>query len=83
MINFGILPITFKNEEDYEKLEEGDILQFENVRETIRKQKDFDVKVKGKDLTIPVSHALTERHMDILLEGGVINWVKKRQSKMA
>lgn len=39
---------------------------------TIRKQKDFDVKVKGKDLTIPVSHALTERHMDILLEGGVI-----------
>ena len=83
LINFGILPITFKNEEDYEKLEEGDILQFENVRETIRKQKDFDVKVKGKDLTIPVSHALTERHMDILLEGGVINWVKKRQSKMA
>ncbi|MFC0015835.1 MULTISPECIES: aconitate hydratase [Allobacillus] len=83
LINFGILPVTFKNEEDYDKLEEGDILQFENVRETIRKQKDFNVKVKGKDLTIPVSHALTERHMDILLEGGVINWVKKRQSKMA
>ncbi len=83
LINFGILPVAFKNEEDYEKLKEGDILQFENMREKVRNNREFDIYVKGSDEPIRVYHELTERHLDILLEGGVINWVRKRQSKMA
>lgn len=81
LINFGILPLMFVNESDYEKLEKGDFLQFSNVRETIVNQKEFEVKVKGdgKDDTILVKHDLTKRHLDIILQGGVINWIKNKQ----
>ncbi|MGM8216106.1 aconitate hydratase [Bacillaceae bacterium W0354] len=81
LINFGILPITFVDESDFDKLEKGDFLQFENVRDTVRKQKEFEVKIKGdgKSDVVRVKHDLTERHLDIILAGGVINWIKNKQ----
>ena len=39
LINFGILPITFVNDEDYDKLEQGDVLQIKNIRQTIQDEK--------------------------------------------
>ncbi|WP_188207555.1 aconitate hydratase [Alkalibacillus aidingensis] len=79
LINFGILPLTFVDESEYDKLEQGDVLQFENVRETIRHHHEFEVGVKDKSEKIRVRHDLTERHLDIILAGGIINWIKNKQ----
>lgn len=78
LANFGILPLTFIDENDYDLLEQGDVLMATNVRENVKKGGTFDLKVKGKDERIAVQLDLSERHIDIILQGGIINWVKER-----
>ena len=80
LINFGILPLTFVDELDYEKLVEGDILVLDNLRDKIIQGNEFSITVKGKEQNITVKHALSKRQVDIMLEGGLINWVRERQS---
>ena len=76
LVNFGILPITFVNEEDYDKLNQGDILEFSNLRSKIKEGNEFDIKVEGTNQFIKVKHALSARQVEIMLKGGMINWVK-------
>ncbi|WP_080875305.1 aconitate hydratase [Oceanobacillus timonensis] len=79
LINFGILPLTFVNEEDYDLVRQEDVLEFRNIHQTIQNQRQFDIKLQGTDRTITVQHDLTKRHLDILLAGGIINWIKEKQ----
>ncbi|MDC3413476.1 aconitate hydratase [Aquibacillus sp. 3ASR75-11] len=79
LVNFGILPITFVQEKDYDSLEQGDVLLLSDLRKTIQQAKEFTVEVKGKNKRIPVQLALSGRQIDMMLKGGLINWVKDRQ----
>ncbi|CAM3181583.1 aconitate hydratase [Filibacter tadaridae] len=79
LVNFGILPITFVDESDYNKLKQGDILAFSNLRSKIQAGNEFDIKIEGTNETIKVKHTLTKRQVDIMLKGGMINWVKSQQ----
>ncbi|MGP4071580.1 aconitate hydratase [Piscibacillus sp. B03] len=81
LINFGVLPIQFVDDSDYEKIENGDVLVFEGIRDKIRNDNEFEISIKGKDDKIRVRHGLTSRHLDIILEGGVINWIKNKQQE--
>ncbi|SER98620.1 aconitase [Gracilibacillus ureilyticus] len=78
LINFGILPLRFVHTEDYNKLQEGSILSFKNIHETIKQLSRFEVEIKDSNKSIQVEHDLTERHIDIILQGGVINWIKNK-----
>lgn len=79
LINFGILPVTFTNEEDYELINDGVVLEFRNTHQNILSNDPFEVKVKDTGQNIQVQHSLTDRHKDVLLAGGIINWVKQKQ----
>lgn len=79
LVNFGVLPLTFANEEDYDKLEAGDVLEFTNLRDTIQQNQEFPVQVKDKNKTINVQHALSERQVNIILQGGLINYIRSKQ----
>ncbi|MEF3328874.1 aconitate hydratase [Oceanobacillus oncorhynchi] len=79
LINFGILPLTFVNEEDYDLVRQEDVLEFRQIHQTIQNQHTFDIKLKGTERTIAVQHDLTKRHLEILLAGGIINWIKEKQ----
>ncbi|PWA10371.1 aconitate hydratase [Pueribacillus theae] len=79
LVNFGILPVTFVHEEDYDKLEQGDVLIFSNVRKALQLRNELHVEVKDKNFSFSVTHALSERQIDIMLKGGLINVVKDRQ----
>lgn len=78
LINFGVLPLTFNNESDYDQLEQGDIIQLSDLKNQIKQGKELTVKIKEKELDIKVSHTLSERQIEIMLKGGLINWVKDR-----
>ncbi|SOC42326.1 aconitate hydratase [Salinicoccus kekensis] len=78
LINFGILPLTFANPEDHELIEHGDIIEFRNIHDNIRSGSTFEVTLKESGRKIPVRHSMTQRHLDIMLAGGIINWVKQR-----
>lgn len=78
LINFGILPLTFADRNDYGKIDNGDILAIEDVREAIQK-KDKTVVVlnKTKNETYSTNHTMSPRQVEMLLAGGIINLYKK------
>lgn len=81
LVNFGILPLTFVNEMDFDALQKGDVLVLENIQTKIEATNTFDIEVKGKDTKIKAAHALSPRQVDIMKAGGLINWVKETSSK--
>jgi aconitate hydratase len=80
LVNFGVLPLTFIEESDYDKLEQGDILIGEGLRNKIKRGQELNLAVKGKNMEFKVKHALSERQIEIMLNGGIINWVKSRNA---
>lgn len=80
LVNFGVLPLTFSDEEDFDNLEDKDVIQLSNLREQLKSGKEMKVTVKGKDKEIKVKHSLSDRQVDIMLKGGLINWERDRQN---
>ena len=80
LINFGIIPITFDDAADYDKIEMGDEVVVENVRDSIKKNEPLMLANKTKDIEIKAVYELSDRQRDIVLEGGLLNYVKKSVS---
>ena len=80
LINFGIIPITFDDPADYDKIEMGDEVVVENVRDSIKKNEPLMLANKTKDFEIKAVYELSDRQRDIVLEGGLLNYVKKSVS---
>ena len=76
LINAGILPFTFVNEADYDKINEGDELVCENLKEKIISGADIVVTNKTTGDYIPCKCELSERAKDIVLAGGLLNYTK-------
>ncbi|NLM73876.1 MAG: aconitate hydratase [Clostridiaceae bacterium] len=74
LINFGIVPLTFRNPEDYDRIDEGDNLEIE-----IGDLKGACVlKNATKNITIELEHTLSEKDAEILKCGGKLPWLKSR-----
>ena len=74
LINFGIVPLTFKNPSDYDKIEKGDELSV-----TIGDLKG-EVKLKNvtKNTEIEVVNTLSGLDAEILKMGGKLSWIKSK-----
>jgi aconitate hydratase len=83
LVNFGVLPVTFVDVEDYDKLSNGDVLEFSNLRFNLNQGNEFTIIIKGKNQLIRVKHSLSERQLEIILKGGLINWVRDKQRNAA
>ena len=79
LINFGVLPLTFINPGDYDRLNLGDVIRLAGVHTTLRsRKKEFQASFGDGDNTIVLRHELSQRQVDLLLSGGVINWLRER-----
>ncbi|MBA2175098.1 aconitate hydratase [Halobacillus locisalis] len=78
LANFGVLPLTFTNDSDLDELEQGDVLVFKDLRNKIKQSNQVEAEVKGKNKTLTLEHAMSERQIEIMQMGGLINWVKNR-----
>jgi aconitate hydratase len=76
-VNFGILPLEFVNPVEYDQLETGDILVLKNLQESLRHGR-IPIENRTRKHTFEVRHDLSARQVEILLEGGLINWVRQR-----
>ncbi|MBX3708228.1 MAG: aconitate hydratase [Gammaproteobacteria bacterium] len=77
LINFGILPLTFINADDYKKVNQGDVIVIENILELIKSGNELQAAIEGKNIAITLQHHLSKRQIEVLGVGGLINWVKK------
>lgn len=74
LINAGILPLEFENENDYANIALGDNLAIEKVREQIEAGDTIVIKNITKNTTINTKCSLTERQKAIILAGGLLNY---------
>ncbi len=81
LINAGILPLTFKNEDDYNSISLGDRLSLDNVIEDIKNGGDLKVKNLTNGKEIMVSCELSDRAKEIVLAGGLLSYTKSKLSK--
>jgi aconitate hydratase len=78
LIDFGILPLTFADSAGYDQMDRGDILKFSLLAGHLRKSHTVDVQNLTKRRSIAAVHDLSDRQLEVLLAGGLINWVKSR-----
>ena len=75
LINAGILPVTFENPEDYDKLSQDAVLTISDISGGMEQGR---LAVTADDgFTFYVNCALTERQRAILLAGGLLNYTKE------
>ncbi len=75
LINFGILPCIFKNEDDYDTIDENDVLEFNNLHE-LKPNSTIQVINKTKNKTYDVHLPYNEEQINMLLKGGLLNTLK-------
>jgi len=78
LINSGILPVTFVDEADYDRIKEGDVLVLENAREQIRAGSELIIENRTSNTKIRVRTALSDRQAEIMLAGGLLNYTRKQ-----
>lgn len=71
LVNAGILPLIFENPDDYDQVEQGDMLRLENVRAALG---DDRIILHAGDKNIPLRMELAERQKEVLLAGGLLDY---------
>ena len=78
LVNFGIVPLTFVNKEDYTKFEQGDKIQIDlSTLETGK------VKLKNttKNIEVELTHSLSSKDVEELKAGGKLTLIKQKHAK--
>lgn len=81
LTNSGVLPVTFETADDCEKLDQGDALSFSDIHESLRRGDSVAVEIRDKSMKMTLRHKLSERQVDLLLAGGVINWLRQKEDR--
>ncbi|MEU9025014.1 aconitate hydratase [Actinomadura sp. NPDC048394] len=81
LVNFGILPLEFADEADYDRVEQGDRLRIEGVRAALDKGAEVEVRNVTKDETYRARHRLSPRQRDLVAAGGQIPALRARTSR--
>ena len=71
LVNAGILPLIFENPDDYDAIEQGDVLRLDGVRAALE---DDRIILHAGDKNIPLRMELAERQKEVLLAGGLLDY---------
>ncbi len=77
LVNAGIIPLNFKNADDYNKIDVNDELVLSNIKDELKNGGDITLYNKTKDETYSLLCDISERQRDILAAGGLLNYTKK------
>ncbi len=77
LVNAGILPITFDDPTDYDKISQGDMLCLEGIREKLLSGSAVTLQNRTTGESYPVTCNVSDRQRDILLAGGLLNYTKE------
>ncbi len=75
LINFGILPLQFADEADYDKIDEGDVIQLNNLHD-LKPNQTIIAENLTKNSKLTLTYALSELDIRTLAYGGTLNLIK-------
>jgi len=76
LINFGMVPFEFQNPSDWDLFEQGDVLRIEGLHHAIQNLLPVSAKIINKNVEVPLRYNISERQKQIILNGGIINYIK-------
>ena len=77
LINAGIVPFTFANPDDYDRIDKGDSLAVKGIRSTIENDGEAILVNETKGESYPLSFSFSGRQKDIILAGGLLNYTRE------
>ncbi|MGH2698533.1 MAG: aconitate hydratase [Actinomycetota bacterium] len=80
LANFGIVALEFRDEADYDSIEQGDVMRLSGLREALASD-DRLVVAEGPSQRYELKHSLSKRQIDLLLVGGLIPFFRRRLSE--
>jgi aconitate hydratase len=76
LVNFGVLPLQFVDDADYDHVERGSVIRFADLHASLHDGEQVEGDLDGR--TIQFRHGLSERQRDVLMRGGLIPWLRRR-----
>ena len=77
-----MLPLTFINPDDWEKIAQGDVLSIPDVRNAIRNGNSVKVINLTRNATYETEHPMTPRQVEMVLTGSLINLVRQKSHNL-
>ena len=74
LVNFGTLPLTFENENDYNLFDLGDTIELPDIKNRLKSKSNITLRNVTKNKEVEITHTLTPREIDILCVGGLLNY---------
>ncbi len=78
LVNFGVLPLTFEDPGDADKLKAGDIVVLTALHAQLREGGPVSATLVGDDHRLGLRHQLSHRQIDVLITGGLIPWQRQQ-----
>jgi aconitate hydratase len=76
LINFGILPLIFKDPDEFNGIQQGDRLRITQLRRSLEEGGPLRIENITQERVFEVSHGLNSREKDIVLAGGLLNYTR-------
>ncbi|QWR76380.1 aconitate hydratase [Candidatus Magnetomonas plexicatena] len=77
LINFGIIPLTFDNTADIEKIKQGDRLKISRLKASVTGSQSYTVTDETGGFTFTCASNLNQRETELILAGGLLPYTKK------
>lgn len=81
LVNHGIIPMIFEDPADYDKIDQMDVLEIEQLRDQMA-TKVVEIKDKTKGLTFKARLELSDSELEVILSGGQLRYLKNELKKM-
>jgi aconitate hydratase len=81
LANFGILPLVFDDTKDYERIEAGDELEFKDLNKALEAGNTIEVHDTTQDFRFKTHHELSERQVEMVRRGNLMNVVREKQQR--
>jgi aconitate hydratase len=78
LANFGVLPLTFEDPTDRERITQGTTLRLTGLRDALPASNTVEVLDTDRDETFRARHDLSPRQVERILSGGVIRLMKEK-----
>jgi aconitate hydratase len=79
LVNFAVLPLTFVDPGDYDRIDQGDDLVIDDPGGQLRRGHRVEVTNETKGETYAMRHRLTPRQVDIVVRGSLLSAIRDRQ----
>jgi aconitate hydratase len=79
LVNFAVLPLTFIDPGDYDRIARDDVLTISDPAEQLRRGERVDVVNETKGETYSMRHRLSVRQIEIVARGSLLSVIRDRQ----